>query len=82
MTTTIDFTATDSPAVVELDLDPLVETLTARTPGADPAQVRSVVEEIAHRFDRARIRDYLPVLILKAAGDQLRSLGLTRPLAV
>jgi len=38
--------------------------------------VRTVVEEVAHRFDNARIRTYLPVLISKQAEDQLRALGL------
>ena len=81
MTTSSEPVAPES-TEVELDLGPLVETLTARTPGADPAQVRQVVENIAHRFDGARVRDFLPVLILKAAKDQLRSLGLARPVAV
>jgi hypothetical protein len=66
----------NQPTIEALDLDPLVERLTARTTGAEAARsVRTVVEEVAHRFDNARVRTYLSVLISKQAEDQLRALG-------
>ena len=34
------------------------------------------MEEIAHRFDHALVRTFLPVLISKQAEDRLRTLGL------
>lgn len=36
--------------------------------------VRAVVEEVWAGFIDCRIRDYLPILVERAAGDRLRSL--------
>jgi len=66
----------------DLDLDVIVETLTARTVDASTtAEVRRVVDEVAHEFDDARVRTFLPLLVLKEAQDRLRARGLIRPLA-
>src|SRR5262245_37474921 len=64
-------------AAPALDLEPLIETLEARTTGPRSArEVRAVVEEVARWFENATVRDFLSVLILKEAADQLRSRGL------
>jgi hypothetical protein len=66
----------------DLDLDVIVETLAARTVDATrTAEVRRVVDEVAHEFDDARVRTFLPLLVLKEAQDRLRARGLIRPLA-
>ena len=66
----------------DLDLDVIVETLAARTVDATrTAEVRQVVDEVAHEFDDARVRTFLPLLVLKEAQDRLRARGLIRPLA-
>jgi len=61
--------------VIDLDLDAIVETLSARPSGDDVAVVRAVVHETARQFDNARVRDFLSVLILKEARDRLRTLA-------
>ena len=67
----------------ELDLDVIVRRLLARTTDAQKAdEVRRIVDEVAHEFDDARVRSFLPVLILKEAQDRLRALGLIRQLTV
>ena len=60
-----------------LDLDAIVRQLVARTVDADnAAEVRQVVDDVAHEFDDARVRSFLPVLVLKEAQDRLRARGL------
>ena len=68
-------------SATDLDLDGIVETLAARTVDATrTAEVRQVVDEVAHEFDDTRVRTFLPLLVLKEAQDRLRARGLIRPL--
>jgi hypothetical protein len=62
--------------VVDLDLEPIVESLVARSNGTyNDVFVRSLVEQVAKEFESARVRDYLPVLITKESAGELRRLG-------
>jgi hypothetical protein len=59
-----------------VDLDPIVESLVARSNGTyNDVFVRVLVENVAKEFESAPVRDYLPLLITKESAGELRRLG-------
>jgi hypothetical protein len=46
--------------------------LRRRFPGIDSVLIAQTVEEVYQLFDGARIRDFVPILVEKHAGDLLR----------
>ena len=53
-------------------IDAVVQRLTERYPTVSPARVAAVVDEELHRFDDARITDFVPVLVEHEAHEVLR----------
>jgi hypothetical protein len=49
--------------------------LIARFPEVPADRIRSVVDEVLHEFDNARIRDFIPVLAHHEARDRIASLA-------
>ncbi|HEY7628496.1 MAG TPA: hypothetical protein VH761_15595 [Ilumatobacteraceae bacterium] len=63
--------------VIELptEFEAIVEQLIGRSDGSfDETFVRSLVADLVSRFDDARVRDYVEVLVTKEAADELRRL--------
>jgi hypothetical protein len=54
------------------ELDAVVARLVGKFPDADPGQIRADVQAQLARFDRATVRDFVPVLIENAVSDKLR----------
>jgi hypothetical protein len=65
-----------APIDAELDLAPVVETLSSRFAGvADRDQINELVVTAAAQFAAAPIRDYVPVLVQHLCADRLRQLS-------
>jgi len=71
----------DAPAL-NSHLVVVAETLIARANGSVDAEfVHDLVADIARKFEDAPVRDFVPVLVAKEAGDRLRQLDATRLIA-
>jgi hypothetical protein len=65
-------------SVIEIGLDDesaavaeLVEKLRAAFPQADPQSVAALVHSVYARYDGARIRDFIPLLVERSARETL-----------
>ena len=52
-------------------VEQIIQRVSAKSHGADPA-VRTAVRQCHAQFDRARIGDFIPVLVERAATSMLR----------
>jgi hypothetical protein len=60
-------------------MTPIADALIARSNGKyDAEALRSLVADLAHEYDGARVQDYLEVLVTKEATDTLRKLDALR----
>ncbi|AUG29809.1 hypothetical protein JVX92_02135 [Microbacterium hominis] len=59
------------PADPEAVIQEIVERLEVRFPNAPASAVRAAVEEARDHFSRARVKDFLPVLIEREAKARL-----------
>ncbi len=50
-----------------VQIDQVIERLTARFPAESPAEIELLVRRIHERFADARVRDFVPLLVEKAA---------------
>lgn len=53
-------------------IDAVIQRLTERFPTVAPERIAAVVDEELHRFDDARVTDFVPVLVEHEAHDVLR----------
>lgn len=53
-------------------IDAVVRRLTERYPSVSPDRVAAVVDEELHRFDGAKVTDFIPVLVEHEAHEVLR----------
>lgn len=56
----------------EKALAEIVARLTERFPDATPAEITAAVDEARSPFDGSKVRDFVPVLIEKAAKKRLK----------
>jgi hypothetical protein len=54
-------------------IDEVVSRLSEKFPSLTPEHVEEVVEEELHRFDGGRVRDFVPVLVERAAKQRLKA---------
>ncbi|QAY72546.1 hypothetical protein ET445_03495 [Agromyces protaetiae] len=55
-------------------IDEVVERLAERFPGADRAEIKTIVEAEYLGFEGKRVRDFVPVLVEKSAKKRLKAL--------
>jgi hypothetical protein len=53
-------------------IDAVIRRLTERFPSVPPERVAAIVDEELHRFDDARVTDFIPVLVEHEAHEALR----------
>jgi hypothetical protein len=58
-------------------IDEVVSRLSERFPTVSPERIAVVVDEELHRFDGGRVRDFVPVLVERAAKKRLKAEGAT-----
>jgi hypothetical protein len=61
-------------------IDAVIQRLTERFPAVPPERVAAVVDEELHRFDGAKVTDFIPVLVEHEAHDVLRREATPAPL--
>jgi hypothetical protein len=81
--TTFDFrmNACEPIAVIELSeqtiIDGVADRLTSKYPTVPPAALTSVVQGVHARFDGRPVREYVPLLVERFAGEELDRLSST-----
>ena len=53
-------------------IDAVLQRLTERYPTVSPERIAAIVDEELHRFDGARVTDFVPVLVEHEADEVLR----------
>ncbi|MDR6905787.1 hypothetical protein J2X63_001473 [Agromyces sp. 3263] len=56
-------------------IDEVVSRLSERFPTVSPEHIEAVVDEELHKFDGGRVRDFVPVLVERAAKKRLKAEG-------
>jgi hypothetical protein len=59
----------------EREIDDVVDRLAGRFPSVDRALVDEIVHDEFHQLDGGRVRDFVPVLVERAAHDRLRKMA-------
>ncbi|WP_203230680.1 three-helix bundle dimerization domain-containing protein [Agromyces humi] len=54
-------------------IDEVVSRLSEKFPALSPEYIKGVVDEELHRFDGGRVRDFVPVLVERAAKQRLKA---------
>ena len=58
-------------------IDLVADRLTSKYPTVSPETLTAVVQSVHARFDGRPVREYVPLLVERFAGDELHRLSLT-----
>ena len=58
-------------------IDQVADRLTSKYPTVTPESLTAVVQSVHARFDGRPVREYVPLLVERFAGDELHRLSLT-----
>ena len=58
-------------------IDQVADRLTSKYPTVSPETLTGVVQSVHARFDGRPVREYVPLLVERFAGDELHRLSLT-----